>query len=98
MTDAVEGAEYYDPLRYDPTGDGDVRYAEVKLTEEQAAALAADVGANLVAKVDAGARLFFALYHHPHIVKMVGGEYWTGGLSKAYMAAQRAYLDGDRKL
>lgn len=88
------------PLPCDPIDNGggvlDVHYAEVKLTSEQSAALASDVVTSLMAKVDAGARLFFALYHHPQIRELFKSEFMTGGLTKAYTAASSAYLRDTR--
>ena len=98
----VEAADHIDPLRYDDPvctcGEPfNLTYADLRMTNEQAAHLAADMVTSLMAKVDAGARLFFALYHHPQIVHLIGSHYWTRGMSKAYMAAGDAYLDGTGK-
>jgi hypothetical protein len=78
----IEAADHIDP----------VRYAEVTLTDEQSAALAHDVVVNLMAKVDAGARLFFAIYHHPQAKELFASEFMTHGFIKGYMAASAAYL------
>src|SRR2546430_850737 len=85
----VEAADHDATLRPDQTctcGEPfNLTYADLRMTNEQAANLAADMVTSLMAKVDAGARLFFALYHHPQIVHLVGSHYWTRGMSKAYM-------------
>jgi hypothetical protein len=74
----VQAAEYADPIRY---------------TDEQAAVPVVDVTAkNLIAKADAGAQLFYALYHHPKVIELFKSEFMTKGLNKAYMAACTAYL------
>jgi hypothetical protein len=85
-----------EPVRCEPIDNGGepltVHYAEVQLSNEQAAALASNVVTNLMTKVDAGAQLFFALYHHPKVRELFGSEYMSNGLRKAYTAGERAYL------
>lgn len=85
-TEPIEAAEHIDP----------VRYAEVQLTDGQAVELSRDVAANLTAKVDAGARLFYALYHHPKAKELFGSEFMTMGLQKAYISARDAYMPDRR--
>lgn len=82
----VNVGEYLDP----------VRYAEVQLTDEQSAALAEDVVTNLMAKVDAGARLFYAIYQHPKAKELLTGEFASLGFIKAYMSASDAFLPAAR--
>lgn len=52
---------------------------------------------NLIAKADAGARLYFAIYHLPQAkVKALFSDA-PPGLFKAYMQAQRAFMgEGQR--
>ena len=38
-----------------------------------------------------GARLFYALYHHPRIIDLIKSEFWSVGLQKAYMTGQDAF-------
>lgn len=49
------------------------------------------LGQDVVDKLNAGARLFFALYHHPLAREFFASPYATTGLMKAYMAAQKAH-------
>lgn len=49
------------------------------------------VDQDIIDKVNAGARLFFALYHHPQAREFFSSPYATTGLMKAYMAAQKAW-------
>lgn len=79
----IESADYYDPLKYCSADEP---------VDEPAVALSVEVTENVIAKVDAGARLFYALYHHRDIVELIGSKHWTPGLNKAYLAAQNAYL------
>jgi hypothetical protein len=51
-----------------------------------------DGTADLIAKADAGARLFYALYHHPRFMELFRSDFWSWGMSKAYMSAQGAFL------
>jgi hypothetical protein len=50
-----------------------------------------DVAADICDKVNAGARLFFAMYHHPQAKELFSSPYMTTGLMKAYMAASKAW-------
>lgn len=43
-----------------------------------------DLSANVIAKADAGSRLFFALHHNPQLM--------SGDLFRAYLAAQRVFM------
>jgi len=51
-----------------------------------------DISANLMAKADAGARLFFALYHRPQAAELFESEFMSKGLRMAYMAAAEAFI------
>lgn len=78
--EAVRAAESIDPLRYVPAN-------------ELGAQRVSD---DVVAKLNAGMRLFFAIYYSPHARDILnaasGPEGKTRGLLDAYMAAQRAFL------
>lgn len=49
------------------------------------------IGEDIVDKVNAGARLLFAMYHHPQAVELFSSPLMTNGLRKAYMAASKAW-------
>lgn len=46
---------------------------------------------DIIGKANAGARLFFALYHHPQAKELFSSPLMSAGLLKAYMAAARAW-------
>lgn len=46
---------------------------------------------DVLGKVNAGARLLFAMYHHPQARELFASPLMTQGLMKAYMAAQKAW-------
>jgi hypothetical protein len=46
---------------------------------------------DIVDKVNAGARLLYAIYHHPHAKEFFASPYMTRGLLNAYMAAAKAW-------
>jgi len=52
-----------------------------------------------VAKVNGGAALVYAIYHHPRALKLMTGEigdvFWSGGLRTAYSQACAAYGIGN---
>ncbi|MFD6565389.1 hypothetical protein [Micromonospora profundi] len=52
------------------------------------------VAADLIDKANAGAQLFYAIYHHPKAAELLR-EFGTRGLVDAYAAAADAY--GPRK-
>lgn len=49
------------------------------------------IAADICDKINAGARLLFALYHHPQAKELFASPYMTTGLMKAYMAAAKAW-------
>lgn len=50
-----------------------------------------NIQGDCIDKVNAGARLFFALYHHPQAKELFSSPYMTRGLLQAYMAASKAW-------
>ncbi|MEU7978246.1 hypothetical protein AB0B63_06910 [Micromonospora sp. NPDC049081] len=55
--------------------------------------VAGDVlAADLIAKVNAGTRLFYAIYMHPKGPELLKSEFATMGFFKAYNAACGAFL------
>lgn len=75
----VEVADHVDPVAY----------------SEYSTVLARDVAANVTAKGDAGARLFFALYHHPRAADLFKSDFMSTGLMRAYTNAHRVFLPPD---
>ncbi|MBM0275106.1 hypothetical protein [Micromonospora tarensis] len=62
-----------------------------RLDDQQAAALGHALPADLMAKVDAGAQLYYAIYHHPRAKELLTSDFMTNGLRNAYIAAGEAY-------
>lgn len=46
---------------------------------------------DVIAKAEAGAALYFALYHHPRARDLFGSPLMTKSLLKAYMQAQKVW-------
>lgn len=49
------------------------------------------VATDICDKVNAGARLLYALYHHPQAKELFSSPYMTRSLLNAYMAAAKAW-------
>lgn len=62
-------------------------YPDKTFLDDDEGPLAQDV----IDKFNAGARLFFALYHHPQAREFFSSSYATPGLMKAYMLASKAW-------
>lgn len=70
-----------------PIRPGEGNYPDPKLFLDDDDHLEGDI----VDKVNAGARLLFALYHHPQAKELFCSPYMTRGLLHAYMAAAKAW-------
>lgn len=66
--------------------------SETPEAEEFATAVGALLGTDAIEKINAGAQLIYALYHHPRAKDLfTNDEFMTQGLAGAYMRAQSAY-------
>lgn len=79
----------------DRIGQGFTR-GSVEQTLDPLPALTDALTGNVIQKIDAGARLFYALYHHPSAQGLLrASDSWSRDLRAAYRSAAGAYLPRD---